>query len=47
MMGSLPLPDLTTPAVVIFQARDGIGGKAIMEGFDDPIIRIKPTRIVS
>ena len=24
----------------------GIGGKAIMEGFDDPIIRIKPTRIV-
>ncbi len=24
-----------------------IGGKAIMEGFDDPIIRIKPTRIVS
>jgi pyridoxamine 5'-phosphate oxidase family protein len=25
----------------------GIGGKAIMEGFDDPIIRIKPTRIVS
>jgi pyridoxamine 5'-phosphate oxidase family protein len=25
----------------------GIGSKAIMEGFDDPIIRIKPTRIVS
>jgi pyridoxamine 5'-phosphate oxidase family protein len=25
----------------------GIGGKAIMEGFDDPIIRIKPIRIVS
>jgi pyridoxamine 5'-phosphate oxidase family protein len=25
----------------------GIGGKAIMEGFDDPIIRIKRTRIVS
>jgi len=25
----------------------GIGGKAIMEGFDDPIIRIKPTRSVS
>jgi len=24
-----------------------IGGKAIVEGFDDPIIRIKPTRIVS
>jgi pyridoxamine 5'-phosphate oxidase family protein len=23
------------------------GGKAIMEGFDDPIIQIKPTRIVS
>jgi hypothetical protein len=34
-------------AVVIFQAREGIGGKAIMKGFDDPIIRIKPTRIVS
>jgi pyridoxamine 5'-phosphate oxidase family protein len=25
----------------------GIGGKAIMEGFDDPIIRITPRRIVS
>jgi pyridoxamine 5'-phosphate oxidase family protein len=24
-----------------------IGGKAIMEGFDDPIIRITPRRIVS
>jgi pyridoxamine 5'-phosphate oxidase family protein len=24
-----------------------IGGKAIMEGFDDPIIRITPSRIVS
>jgi pyridoxamine 5'-phosphate oxidase family protein len=24
-----------------------IGGKAIMEGFDDPIIRISPRRIVS
>jgi pyridoxamine 5'-phosphate oxidase family protein len=24
-----------------------IGGKAIMDGFDDPIIRITPTRIVS
>jgi hypothetical protein len=23
------------------------GGKAIMEGFDDPIIRIRPRRIVS
>jgi hypothetical protein len=23
------------------------GGKAIMDGFDDPIIRITPTRIVS
>jgi hypothetical protein len=23
------------------------GGKAIMEGFDDPIIRITPQRIVS
>jgi pyridoxamine 5'-phosphate oxidase family protein len=23
------------------------GGKAIMDGFDDPIIQIRPTRIVS